>query len=171
MLKFLHLGAALAAILSTQVISSSVASQSKNTTNEWEQASTHQLVLTQISPDFNHDTPEVAEKIDSSTMLGLAALGGGAVALALNAKKAKQSALLSSIPSRSSFTSKLDEESTIRIEQASRKLQKKLLLLLHDERALANRLLNQVKLKNPNKSVDWYVEKVIYDLERDRGGY
>lgn len=169
MLKFLHLGAALAAVLSTQVIST-VASQSKNTTNEWEQASTHQLVLTQISSDFNHDTPEVAEKIDSSTILGLAALGGGAVAVALSAKKAKHSAVLSSIPSRS-ITSKLDEESSIRIEQASRKLQKKLLLLLHDERALANRLLNQVKLKNPNKSVDWYVEKVIYDLERDRGGY
>lgn len=169
MLKFLHLGAALAAILSTQVISS-VASESKKTTNEWEQTSTHQLVLTQIAPDFNHDTPEVAEKIDSTTILGLAALGGGAVAVALSAKKAKQPALLSSIPSRS-ITSKLDEESSIRIEQASRKLQKKLLLLLHDERALANRLLNQVKLKNPHKSVDWYVEKVIYDLERDRGGY
>lgn len=169
MLKFLHLGAALAAVFSTQVISS-VASQSKNTTNEWEQASTHQVVLTQITSDFNYDTPEVAEKIDSTTILGLAALGGGAVAVALSAKKAKQPALLSSIPSRS-ITSKLDEESSIRIEQASRKLQKKLLLLLHDERALANRLLNQVKLKNPNKSVDWYVEKVIYDLERDRGGY
>lgn len=169
MLKLLHLGAALAAILSTQVISS-VASQAKNTTNESERASTHQLVLTQISPNFNHDTPEVAEKIDSSTILGLAALGGGAVAVALSAKKAKQPALLSSMP-RSSFTSKLDEESSIRIEQASRKLQKKLLLLLHDERATANRLLNQVKSKNPSKSVDWYVEKVIYDLERDRGGY
>lgn len=169
MLKFLHLGAALAAVLSTQVISS-VASQSKNTTNEWEQASTHQVVLTQITSDFNHDTPEVAEKIDSSTILGLAALGGGAVAVALSAKKAGQSVQLNSIP-RSNFKSKLDEESTIRIEQASRKLQKKLLLLLHDERATANRLLNQAKLKNPNKSVDWYVEKVIYDLERDRGGY
>ena len=169
MLKFLHLGAALAAILSTQVIST-VASQSKNTTNEWEQASTHQLVLTQIPSDFNYDTPEVAEKIDSTTILGLAALGGGAVAVALSAKKAGQSVQLNSIP-RSNFKSKLDEESTIRIEQASRKLQKKLLLLLHDERATANRLLNHVKLKNPNKSVDWYVEKVIYDLERDRGGY
>lgn len=169
MLKFLHLGAALAAVLSTQVIST-VATQSQNTTNEWKQASTHQLVLTQITSDFNYDTPEVAEKIDSSTILGLAALGGGAVAVALSAKKAKQPALLSSIPSRS-ITSTLDEESTIRIEQASRKLQKKLLLLLHDERALANRLLNQVKSKNPNKSIDWYVEKVIYDLERDRGGY
>lgn len=169
MLKFLHLGAALAAILSTQVISS-VASQSKST-NGWEQANTHQLELTRIASDFNNDTPEVAEKIDSSTILGLAALGGGAVAVALSAKKAGQSALLSSIPSRSGFKSKLDEESTIRIEQASRKLQKKLLLLLHDERSTANRLLNQVKLKNPNRSIDWYVEKVIYDLERDRGGY
>ncbi|KYC37339.1 hypothetical protein WA1_47895 [Scytonema hofmannii PCC 7110] len=52
--------------------------------------------------------------------------------------------------------------------QGSRKLQKKLLLLLHDDREAANRLLTQAVLKYTNKTVDWYFEKVIYDLERDR---
>lgn len=166
MLKFLHLGAALA-VLSTQV-TSSVASETKNTTNEWQQASTAQLLFTEFTSDSNNDTLEAAEKIDSTTILGLAALGGG-VAIALSAKKAKDAGKLSS--RQRSIKSSLDEESTIRIEQASRKLQKKLLRLLHDERDTANRLLSQAKLKNPNKSVDWYVEKVIYDLERDRGSY
>jgi len=40
--------------------------------------------------------------------------------------------------------------------------------LLHDDRD-ANRLISQVKMKKSNKSSNWYVEKVIYDLERDRG--
>lgn len=163
MLKFLHLGAALA-VLSTQV-TNSVASETKNTTSRWQQASTAQLLVTGFTPDSNNDTLEAAQKIDSTTILGLAALGGG-VAIALSAKKAKDAGKLSLMPR---IKSSLDEESTIRIEQASRKLQKKLLRLLHDERDTANRLLSQVKLKNPNKSVDWYVEKVIYDLERDRG--
>ena len=165
MLKFLHLGAALA-ILSTQVTSSAFASQSKHNTNEWQQASTDQLLVTGFTADSNNDTIEAAQKIDSTTILGLAALGGG-VAIALSAKKAKDAGKLSS--RHSGFNSSLDEESTIRIEQANRKLQKKLLRLLHDERDTANRLLYQVKLKNPNRSVDWYAEKVIYDLERDRG--
>lgn len=164
MLKLLHLGAALAAILSTQV-TSSVASESKHNTNEWQQASTDQLLVTGFTADSNNDTIELAEKIDSTTILGLAALGGG-VAIALSAKNAKDAGKLSSMPR---INSSLNEESTIRIEQASRKLQKKLLRLLHDERDTANRLLYQVKLKNPNRSVDWYAEKVIYDLERDRG--
>lgn len=169
MLKFLHLGAALA-VLSTQVTSSAFASESQDTTNGWQQANTHQLLVTGFTGDSNNDTINVAEKIDPSTILGLAVLGGGAVAVGLSAKKAKNAVGLSS-RQRSSFKSSLDEESTIRIEQASRQLQKKLLRLLHDERDTANRLLYQVKLKNPNRSVDWYVEKVIYDLERDRGGY
>ena len=165
MLKLLHLGAALVAVLSTQVTSSAFATQSRDTTNGWQRASSEQLLVTGFTADSNNDTIESAEKIDSSTILGLAALGGG-VAIALNAKKAKNASKLSSMPR---INSSLHEESTIRIEQANRKLQKKLLRLLHDERDTANRLLYQLKLKNPNRSVDWYAEKVIYDLERDRG--
>ncbi|KAF3884047.1 MULTISPECIES: hypothetical protein [Nostocales] len=32
----------------------------------------------------------------------------------------------------------------------------------------ASGLLTQAMLKYPNKTPDWYFEKVIYDLERDR---
>jgi hypothetical protein len=35
--------------------------------------------------------------------------------------------------------------------------------------ALAQRLLMQARLKYPDKSDRWYVEKIIYDLGRDRG--
>ncbi|MBD2019412.1 hypothetical protein H6F43_04335, partial [Leptolyngbya sp. FACHB-36] len=55
-----------------------------------------------------------------------------------------------------------------RLDQASRKLQRRLLTLLHDDRQAADRLLAQVKLRHPDRSTDWCVEKVIYDLERDR---
>ena len=37
-------------------------------------------------------------------------------------------------------------------------------------KALARRLLQQVQIKYPGKSDRWYREKVIYDLNRDRGG-
>ncbi len=37
------------------------------------------------------------------------------------------------------------------------------------DRALAQRLLQQVRLRYPGQSERWYVEKVIYDLRRDHG--
>lgn len=55
--------------------------------------------------------------------------------------------------------------------QASRHLQIKLLQLLHGDRHAANRLIALAKTRNPSKSIDWCVEKVIFDLQRDRGRY
>lgn len=123
--------------------------------------------------DYNSNTPAVAEKVDpAGIMLGTAAVIGGAVGVALSAEKVKNSFKSSSnTPRYSRSSTPKSNESTITIDQASRGLQKKLLRLLHDERDTANRLLTQVKMKNPNKSINWYVEKVIYDLERDRGSY
>lgn len=63
------------------------------------------------------------------------------------------------------------QNQTVMLSQASRKLQKKLLLLLHEDHQAATRLLTQAKFNHPHKSINWYVEKVIYDLERDRGRY
>ncbi|MEB3210009.1 MAG: hypothetical protein VKL39_01585 [Leptolyngbyaceae bacterium] len=37
------------------------------------------------------------------------------------------------------------------------------------DKALARRLLQQARLKYPGKSDRWYVEKVIYDAQRDQG--
>ncbi len=75
----------------------------------------------------------------------------------------------STSPPSSSKASSGSQDNTIRLVQASSRLQHQLLRLLHDDRELAIRLLSQVKTNNPGKPVDWYVEKVIYDLERDRG--
>lgn len=36
------------------------------------------------------------------------------------------------------------------------------------DRDTARRLLSQAKLANPGRSIAWYLEKVIYDIERDR---
>jgi hypothetical protein len=47
-------------------------------------------------------------------------------------------------------------------------LERKLLKLLGGNRSTANRLIQQSRLKNPDKSADWHWEKAIYDLERDR---
>ncbi len=55
--------------------------------------------------------------------------------------------------------------------QPSRNLQLKLLRLLNGDRHTANRLIALAKTRNPDKSVDWWVEKVIFDLQRDRGRY
>ncbi|GAA6622946.1 hypothetical protein [Scytonema sp. NUACC26] len=71
-----------------------------------------------------------------------------------------------STASASSFGNK--KNTSLILPRGSRKLQKKLLLLLHDDREAANRLLTQAMLKYPNKTADWYFEKVIYDLVRDR---
>ncbi|WAL58827.1 hypothetical protein [Thermocoleostomius sinensis] len=53
----------------------------------------------------------------------------------------------------------------------SSSLQRKLLRLLHDDRGAAQRLFAHTRLKYPGKSPNWYAEKIIYDLERDRGKY
>lgn len=80
----------------------------------------------------------------------------------------KQSNRSSNRLARPSYDS---HDSEIRIEQLSQQLQNKILLLLNGDRNTANRLLNLAKTRNPQKSVQWCVEKVILDLQRDRGGY
>ena len=51
---------------------------------------------------------------------------------------------------------------------SNRKLENKLLTMLYGDRAGAQRLLNGAKQMYPGKPNDWYWEKVISDLERDR---
>jgi len=48
------------------------------------------------------------------------------------------------------------------------KLDRHLLLLLHQDRAAAERLVTQMQRKHPERSREWCIEKVKYDLERDR---
>lgn len=52
---------------------------------------------------------------------------------------------------------------------ANPRLQQKLIRLLHDDRDAASRLVAQAQIRHPGQSPNWYVEKVIYDLQRDHG--
>lgn len=54
------------------------------------------------------------------------------------------------------------------IEQANPRLRQELLRLVGGDRQTANRLVNGIKQTHPEKSINWAVEKAIYDLERDR---
>ncbi len=53
-------------------------------------------------------------------------------------------------------------------DPTNRRLQGDLLTLLRGDTATAKRLLKQQRQQHPGKSDNWYLEKVIYDLERDR---
>jgi hypothetical protein len=55
-----------------------------------------------------------------------------------------------------------------RNDPRNRALQSNLLILLKGDVATAKRLLLQQRRRQPGKSDNWYLEKVIYDLERDR---
>lgn len=46
--------------------------------------------------------------------------------------------------------------------------QRRLIRLLNGDHRTAQRLLNQARLRYPNHDENWYWEKVIFDLERDR---
>ena len=50
------------------------------------------------------------------------------------------------------------------------KVNGRLLQAVKGDRALAKRLLENARLKHPGKSNNWYIEKVIYDIERDGAG-
>ncbi|BAZ09345.1 hypothetical protein NIES4071_11530 [Calothrix sp. NIES-4071] len=61
------------------------------------------------------------------------------------------------------------DHNILTIDQVNSKLRAQLLTLLHRDIPGINRLLNQAKFKYPNRTNNWYAEKVIYDLTRDRG--
>ena len=49
-----------------------------------------------------------------------------------------------------------------------RQLEHRLMQLLRGDRTAAQRLLDRAREQNPGRPENWYWEKVIYDLERDR---
>jgi hypothetical protein len=159
MSKLLHLSAAIAAILGAQISSSRLPIAAQTAIEEGEQSHPEFLTAQLYRPN-----PRNNEGLDPNLMLALAGLGGGAAAIAL---AARNNGHFKSQPK----SRPVPVGGSIRVEQASRHLQKRLMSLLHDERDTANRLLSQAQRKNPRQSVDWYAEKVIYDLKRDRGGY
>ncbi|MBD2462163.1 hypothetical protein H6G89_14015 [Oscillatoria sp. FACHB-1407] len=49
-----------------------------------------------------------------------------------------------------------------------RPLHRRLLELVNGNEELANRLVERTRMSNPDQTLIWVYEKVIYDLERDR---
>ncbi len=56
-------------------------------------------------------------------------------------------------------------------QRPSKHLEAKLVRLLNGDMLAAKRLIALAKTKNPDRSMDWCVEKVIFDLQRDRSRY
>lgn len=106
--------------------------------------------------------------VDRLAVMAIALGSTVALGLTLNAVLARNN-----IVRRSRFRSstKSSRSSSKDFSQAKRSLQRQLLRLLHEDQATANRLFQQATLKYPGQTSNWYVEKVIYDLERDRGRY
>ena len=140
MLKYLPLGAALAAIVSTQI----PLNIPDPTANQRIQVS--QLTIPNSQEEDNGGMGK---------LLTVALVGGTAAGVILTTKKANKTS---------------DRNTTAQIDQASPKLRKQLLTLLHNDKQTADRLVAQIKRNNPNQSTNWAAEKAIYDLERDRGG-
>ncbi len=115
-------------------------------------------------------------EVDGAAVLGLALAGSAAIGLGLSAvvERKRPSSATSPHrvrPSRPSRPSSFRQSSpTANFDQVSHSLQAKLLRLLHDDRGAARRLFSYASLKYPGKAANWYAEKIIYDLERDRGG-
>ena len=106
------------------------------------------------------NTEEVQE-VNGAAVLAIAALGSAGVGVALTALHERNR------PSKKR-TSNSRSNASIGSMRANPKLQRKLLRRLHEDQRVADRLITQATFKYPGKSPDWYVEKVIYDLERDR---
>jgi hypothetical protein len=53
-------------------------------------------------------------------------------------------------------------------QRANPLLASRLVELLNGDTATARRLLRNINRTNPGRSVDWCLEKAIFDLERDR---
>jgi uncharacterized protein HemX len=102
--------------------------------------------------------PSVEEPVSNTTRTAaawtIAALGVGIVAFSWKASQASEVAAMA----RSSRTTK----------HINRSHQRKLLSLLHNDYRAAERLIQQTQAKHPDRSIDWCIEKVIYDLQRDR---
>jgi hypothetical protein len=70
---------------------------------------------------------------------------------------------------RSAANPLLQSSQGVSFNRASRSLQRQMLLLLPNDQSAAHRLFTQTSLRHPGETPNWYAEKVIYDLERDRG--
>ncbi len=106
------------------------------------------------------NTEEVQE-VNGAAVLAIAALGSAGIGVALTTLHERNR------PSNKR-TSNRRLAAPTSAARANPKLHRKLLRRLHEDARVADRLISQATVKYPGKAPDWYVEKVIYDLERDR---
>lgn len=170
MLKLLPLGTALATIVSIPTIFSSPVNALAQRTNSSElfaltpavtSTKAQNITLATTMREPNYQTPRGEESAEAGTLVVLSVIVGTIAVAVASAKKANK-------PTTANFQAKPGK---VLIDQASPKLRQKLLRLLHNDHQAANRLLTHVILNHPNQSVNWAMEKAIYDLERDRGRY
>ncbi|MBD1913772.1 MULTISPECIES: hypothetical protein [unclassified Leptolyngbya] len=113
---------------------------------------------TTICPAQAIDSDTANRSMNSSQVIvAFLIVGGGATVIAYSAKRGNY------LPKISNGSTSLQQT-----EQTNPHLQRKLLRLLHDDRNTANRLISYTQKTHPNRSSNWVLEKVIYDLERDR---
>lgn len=122
-------------------------------------------------PELGQRSPtvEVGNEVNGEVVLAIALAGSAAVGVGLTAivERNQSSASSRRLPLGNSRV----QPAALDFAQVSRPLQHKLLRLLHEDRGAAHRLFAHASLKNPGKHPDWYAEKIIYDLVRDRGKY
>lgn len=121
--------------------------------------------------EFSDAAPFVTEpatETDTTTKIVLALASGAVLGLGLNAASQRQSGKFSAVRPIAGRTA-TQFQKVGDFHRANRSLRRKLLLLLHEDQQAAERLVQQATFKYPGKSADWYLEKVIYDLQRDRG--
>lgn len=118
------------------------------------------------------DSVAIENEVDGAAVLGIALAGSAAIGMGLSAvvERKRPSSAISSYPVRSSRPSFHCSSPAASFDQVNHSLQAKLLRLLHDDHGAARRLFSYASLKYPGKAANWYAEKIIYDLERDRGG-
>lgn len=109
-----------------------------------------------------------SREAEQASQVGLLLSAAAIVGLGVGALQAKKS---SDNTGASYSPSQLQQKNhnVLTIDQVNSKLRTQLLSLLHRDIQAINRLLNQAKFKYPNRTNNWYAEKVIYDLTRDRG--
>ena len=58
----------------------------------------------------------------------------------------------------------------LRNSEVDERLRKRTIALLNNNMDAVNRLLNQARQNHPDRSEQWYWEKILHDIERDRRG-
>ncbi|NJO42380.1 MAG: hypothetical protein HC769_29475 [Cyanobacteria bacterium CRU_2_1] len=163
----LHKSVTVFPLLATAIVGSLLTSLSLPKSDLLANAQTMPTATPSVLSQVNADEDEIG--VNREAVLAIAFAGSAAIGLTLTALTRRSRSSRSST-ARSNTASQHQSHSPVS-SQANRFLLRKLMRLLHEDHQAAARLLAQAEIKHPGKSADWYVEKVIFDLQRDRGKY